>query len=98
MRFRFDDGSAILVREHGSQRKAAWWVLGPADEGPLAALGPEPEDEAFAEILMASDSNRRIHTVLRDQRTLAGLGRGYVDDVLNVVGLSPFTVAPEPVD
>ncbi|HEY4927860.1 MAG TPA: DNA-formamidopyrimidine glycosylase family protein [Acidimicrobiales bacterium] len=91
VRFRFDDGSAILVREHGSQRKAAWWVLGPADEGPLASLGPEPGDEAFAEFLMTSDSNRRIHTVLRDQRTLAGLGRGYVDDVLNAVGLSPFT-------
>ncbi len=91
VRFRFDDGSAILVREHGSQRKAAWWVLGPADEGPLATLGPEPGDEAFAEFLMTSDSNRRIHTVLRDQRTLAGLGRGYVDDVLNAAGLSPFS-------
>jgi formamidopyrimidine-DNA glycosylase len=84
VRFRFDDGSAILVREHGSQRKAAWWVLGPGDDGPLAPLGPEPDEEAFADLLLTSDSNRRIHTVLRDQRTLAGLGRGYVDDVLNV--------------
>jgi formamidopyrimidine-DNA glycosylase len=90
VRFRFDDGSAILVREHGTQRKAAWWVLTPGDDGPLASLGPEPEDEAFAEFLMTSDSTRRIHTLLRDQRLLAGLGRGYVDDVLNVVGLSPF--------
>jgi formamidopyrimidine-DNA glycosylase len=91
LRLRFDDGSAFLVREHGSQRKAGWWVLGPGDEGPLARLGPEPDDEAFAELLLTSDSNRRIHTVLRDQRTLAGLGRGYVDDVLNAVGLSPFS-------
>jgi len=91
VRLHFDDGSAILVREHGTQRKAAWWVLGPGDDGPLAALGPEPDDEAFAQLLMTSDSNRRIHTVLRDQRILAGLGRGYVDDVLNAVGLSPFS-------
>jgi formamidopyrimidine-DNA glycosylase len=91
VRLRFDDGSAILVREHGSQRKAAWWVLGPGDDGPLSSLGPEPDDDAFAELLMTSDSTRRIHTLLRDQRTLAGLGRGYVDDVLNAVGLSPFT-------
>ncbi len=91
LRLRFDDGSAVLVREHGSQRKAGWWVLGPGDDGPLANLGPEPDDEAFAALLLTSDSNRRIHTVLRDQRTLAGLGRGYVDDVLNAVGLSPFT-------
>lgn len=91
VRVRFGDGSAVLVREYGTQRKAAWWVLGAGDDGPLAALGPEPEDEAFAELLATSDSNRRVHTVLRDQRTVAGLGRGYVDDVLNAVGLSPFT-------
>jgi len=91
VRIRFDDGSAILVREHGTQRKAAWWILAPGDDGPLVALGPEPDDEAFVEFLMTDESNRRIHTLLRDQRTLAGLGRGYVDDVLNTVGLSPFT-------
>ena len=90
VRIRFDNGSAILIREHGSQRKAGWWVLGAGDDGPLAVLGPEPDDPAFAEFLMTSDSPRRIHTVLRDQRTLAGVGRGYADDVLNLVGLSPF--------
>ena len=90
VRIHFDNGTAILVREHGTQRKAAWWVLGPGDDGPLASLGPEPDDAAFAEVLSTSDSNRRIHTVLRDQRTVAGLGRGYVDDVLNAVGISPF--------
>jgi formamidopyrimidine-DNA glycosylase len=91
VRLRFDNDSAILVREHGSQRKAGWWVLPPGDDGPLAALGPEPDDDAFEAALMTSDSNRRIHTVLRDQHTVAGVGRGYIDDVLNAVGLSPFT-------
>ena len=90
VRIRFEDGSAVLVREFGSQRKAGWWVLGPGEDGPLASLGPEPDDEGFAEFLTTSDSNRRIHTVLRDQRTVAGIGRGYADDVLNTVGLSPF--------
>jgi formamidopyrimidine-DNA glycosylase len=90
VRVLFDDGSAILVREHGSQRKAGWWVLAAGDDGPLAVLGPEPDDPAFADFLMTSDSTRRIHTVLRDQRSLAGVGRGYADDVLNLVGISPF--------
>ncbi|MGA2836971.1 MAG: DNA-formamidopyrimidine glycosylase family protein [Acidimicrobiales bacterium] len=90
VRMRFDNGSAILVREYGSQRKAAWWLLAAGDDGPLATLGPEPDDPAFAEFLMTGDSTRRIHTLLRDQRTVAGIGRGYADDVLNLVGLSPF--------
>ena len=41
-------GTGILVREYGTQRKAAWWVLAPGDEGPLGDLGPEPGSEAFA--------------------------------------------------
>ena len=90
VRIRFDDGSAVLVREHGTQRKAGWWVLAPGDDGPLAVLGPEPDDAAFAEYLETADSPRRIHTVLRDQRTLAGVGRGYADDALNRAGISPF--------
>ncbi len=90
VRVRFDDGSAVLVREHGSQRRAGWWVLGPGAPGPLASLGPEPDDPAFDAYLRTGDSTRRIHTVLRDQRTLAGVGRGYADDALNRAGLSPF--------
>jgi formamidopyrimidine-DNA glycosylase len=90
VRLGLDNGSALLVREHGSQRKAGWWVLGPGDDGPLAALGPEPDDPAFAEYLLTADSTRRVHTVLRDQRTLAGVGRGYADDALNRAGISPF--------
>jgi formamidopyrimidine-DNA glycosylase len=90
VRIHFDNGSAILVREHGSQRKAGWWVLADGDDGPLAVLGPEPDDPAFSDYLMTSDSNRHIHTLLRDQRTLAGVGRGYADDALNLAVLSPF--------
>jgi formamidopyrimidine-DNA glycosylase len=90
VRMSFDNGSAILIREHGSQRTAGWWVLGAGDDGPLAVLGPEPDDPAFADVLLTDDSTRRIHTVLRDQRTLAGVGRGYADDALNRAGISPF--------
>ena len=44
-RFTFDGeprDRAILIREFGTHRKAAWWVLGADDEGPLEGLGPEP--------------------------------------------------------
>jgi formamidopyrimidine-DNA glycosylase len=89
------DGAAptptgILVREYGTQRKAGWWVLAPDDEGPLATLGPEPDSEEFASLVRTDTSNRRLYTWLRDQRTVAGVGRGYTDDALNRAQLSPF--------
>ncbi len=83
-------GVALLVREHGRERKAGWWVLAPGDDGPLAALGPEAGSQAFAELVMRAAGKERLHTWLRDQRVVAGLGRGHTDDVLNRAGLSPF--------
>jgi formamidopyrimidine-DNA glycosylase len=81
---------AVLVREHGTQRKASWWILAPGDEGPLEGLGPEPDSEAFAELIRTSTSSRRLHTDLRDQRVVAGIGRGWGDDILHRARLSPF--------
>jgi formamidopyrimidine-DNA glycosylase len=65
-------------------------VLGPDDDGPLAGLGPEPGSEAFAEILLTSDSRRRLTTDLRDQHVVSGIGRGWGDDILHRAKLSPF--------
>jgi formamidopyrimidine-DNA glycosylase len=81
---------AVLVREHGTQRKASWWVLAPGDEGPLAGLGPEVGSEAFAEFIRSSDSRRHLTTDLRDQHVVAGIGRGWGDDILHRAKLSPF--------
>jgi formamidopyrimidine-DNA glycosylase len=89
-RWRFSDGRAVLLREHGTERKAGWWVLAPGDDGPLAGLGPEATSDEFAEWVRASDDGRRIHTILRDQRTVAGVGRGYADDILHRAKLSPY--------
>jgi formamidopyrimidine-DNA glycosylase len=90
VRFVFASGAGVLVREHGTQRKAGWWVLAPGDDGPLATLGPEPGDDAFAALVMDDRSTRRLYTWLRDQHVVAGVGRGYTDDALNRAGLSPF--------
>ncbi|MFI5053665.1 MAG: DNA-formamidopyrimidine glycosylase family protein [Acidimicrobiia bacterium] len=91
VRLRFADRPAVLVREYGTERKAAWWVLAPDDDGPLARLGPEPESEAFAALILDGDDRRRVHTLLRDQRTVSGVGRGYADDALWRAQLSPYT-------
>lgn len=90
LRIRFADRPALLVHEYGTERKARWWVLAEGDEGPLAELGPEPGSPEFATIIRTSDDSRRLHTFLRDQRTIAGIGRGYSDDILHRAQLSPF--------
>lgn len=90
VRFVFDRPPAVLVREHGTQRKAGWWVLGPGDDGPLAALGPDPFSDEFAELVSTGDSTRQLNSMLRDQRVVAGIGRGWADDALHRAGLSPF--------
>jgi formamidopyrimidine-DNA glycosylase len=91
LRFSTEPGLVgLLVREHGTERKAGWWVLASGDDGPLEKLGPEPDSEAFAELVTNGDDGRRIHTLLRDQRTVAGVGRGYADDALHRARLSPY--------
>lgn len=89
VRFRFDNGVGVLVKEFGTERKAGWWVLAHGDQGPLDKLGPEPDSDAFATFMTGATDTRRVHTILRDQRTVAGIGRGYADDILHHARLSP---------
>lgn len=90
VRFQFDQRPSILLKEFGTERKAGWWVLAEGDDGPLASLGPEPFSDEFAELVLHGADQRRIHTLLRDQKTVAGIGRGYSDDILHRARLSPY--------
>ena len=90
VRFLFDGRASMLVREFGTERKAGWWTLAEGDDGPLAKLGPEPFSKEFESFVLAGGDVRRIHTILRDQRTVAGIGRGYADDILHAAKLSPY--------
>jgi len=92
-RFIFDGDPrdrAILIREFGTHRKAAWWILAADDDGPLEGLGPEPFTGEFSQLIRTSTSNRRLHSDLRDQRVMSGIGRGWGDDILHRARLSPF--------
>ncbi|HEX5938653.1 MAG TPA: DNA-formamidopyrimidine glycosylase family protein [Actinomycetota bacterium] len=91
-RLRFAGRPALLVKEFGKERKAGIWVLGDGDDGPLAALGPEALSEEAATFFRESTDARRVHTILRDQRTVAGVGRGYSDDTLHHAMLSPYAI------
>jgi formamidopyrimidine-DNA glycosylase len=91
-RFAFQGRPAILVKEFGTQRKAGWWVLAEGDDGPLEGLGPEPFSDEFEAQLMGEESKKRLHSYLRNQRTVAGIGRGYADEILHDARLSPYAV------
>ncbi len=90
VRFRFTDRPSFLIKEFGTERKAGWWVLAPGDDGPLVGLGPDVDSDEFAEWVRTAEDGRRVHTILRDQRTVSGMGRGYTDDALHRAKLSPY--------
>jgi formamidopyrimidine-DNA glycosylase len=89
VRLRFEGRPSVLLKEFGTERKAGWWVLAPGDDGPLAVLGPDPYSDAYADLVLRGRDKRRVHTILRDQRTVAGIGRGYSDDILHRARISP---------
>jgi formamidopyrimidine-DNA glycosylase len=64
--------------------------LAKGDKGPLEGLGPEAGSPEFAELIRTSDSNRRLHSDLRDQHVISGIGRGWGDDILHRAKLSPY--------
>src|ERR1700728_1928676 len=82
----------LRLREFGSKQAAGAKLLPSGaleqDES-IATLGPEawPSPPPLASLL---DAPRPLHTVLRDQHVLAGIGRSWVDEILWEARLSPF--------
>lgn len=89
---RLDDGRELRLREFGT-KQAAWAKLLRAGElegeEALATLGPEawPDPPPLRPLLALA---RPLHTLLRDQRVIAGIGRSWVDEILWEARLSPF--------
>jgi formamidopyrimidine-DNA glycosylase len=82
----------LRVREFGTKQAAWVKVLRAEDvdgDESLAGLGPEawPDPPPLRELL---DAPRPLHTLLRDQQVVTGIGRTWVDEILNVARLSPF--------
>src|SRR5947208_16453518 len=73
----FEGGARLVLTEAGSKKRAGVWLLTPeAAEAELAHLGPEALGlgaDRLEEIL--ADESRRLHSLLRDQRLIAGIGR-----------------------
>jgi formamidopyrimidine-DNA glycosylase len=96
-RLRFTDGAELVLTEAGSKKRAGVWLLTPeAAEAELAHLGPEAlgiGSERLGAILKAE--SRRVHSLLRDQRLIAGIGRAWANEILHHAQLSPFALSTE---
>src|SRR6185437_5028606 len=74
-RLGFTDGAELVLTEAGSKKRAGVWLLTPeAAEAELAHLGPDALGLGAARVgeILAAHS-RRLHSLLRDQRAIAGI-------------------------
>jgi formamidopyrimidine-DNA glycosylase len=96
---RLIDGRELRLREFGTRQRAWAKLLGTeavAGEEMVATLGPEAwPAPPLAEFAAAIDQPRHLHPLLRDQRTIAGVGRSWVDEILWEARLSPFKKGSE---
>jgi len=85
----------LRLREFGT-KQAAWVKLlredALEDEEVLSTLGPEawPNPPCAEHLRALLKAPRPLHTMLRDQRVITGIGRSWVDEILWTAQLSPF--------
>ncbi len=96
-RLEFEGGAQLVLTEAGSKKRAGVWLLTPeAAEQELAHLGPEAlglgPDTLGA---ICAQESRRLHSLLRDQRIIAGIGRAWANEILHHARLSPFALSRE---
>jgi len=94
-RLRFQGGGELVLTEGGPKKRAGVWLVSPeAAAAELEHLGPEALGlgaDRLGEIL--AEQPRRLHSLLRDQRVIAGIGRAWANEILHAAKLSPFAPA-----
>jgi formamidopyrimidine-DNA glycosylase len=96
-KLRFQGGAELALTEAGAKKRAGVWLLTPeAAEAELAHLGPEALGLTAEQVgeICASES-RRLHSLLRDQRAIAGIGRAWANEILHHAKLSPYQLSQE---
>ena len=97
LRIEFQGGSQLLLTEAGAKKRAGVWLLTPEQaDAELEHLGPEAYGigaERLAEI--CAGESRRLHSLLRDQKVIAGIGRAWANEILHRAELSPYALTKE---
>src|SRR5215211_6071491 len=93
----FEGGARLVLTEAGSKKRAGVWLLSPeAADAELAHLGPEALGLGADRLeAICADESRRLHSLLRDQRVIAGIGRAWANEILHHARLSPFALSRE---
>lgn len=87
-------GPALLLTEQGTERRAGVWcvrTVSALTDPPLSKLGPEAMDlDPAALKRQFAEHPMRLHGFLRDQRSIAGLGRMLANEICHRAKISPF--------
>jgi formamidopyrimidine-DNA glycosylase len=93
----FVGGSKLILTENAKKKRAGVWLLRPEQvEEEVGHLGPEAlglEAAELGEILRRE--SRRLHSMLRDQRVIAGIGRAWANEILHAAKLSPYALSTD---
>jgi formamidopyrimidine-DNA glycosylase len=93
---RFADDGELVVSERVTRKSVRVRLLPAAElEEEFTRLGPEPLEPAFDEAALEQALARggQLHTLLRDQRAVLGIGRAYANEILHAARLAPFASA-----
>ncbi len=93
---RFEDEGELVVSERITRKSVRVRLLRPRPRSrrtsPLRPGAARPTfDDAALEIVLARGG--QLHTLLRDQHALVGIGRAYANEILHAAQLAPFTPA-----
>jgi formamidopyrimidine-DNA glycosylase len=96
-RLEFAGGAQLILMENARKKRAGVWLLTPeAAEAELEHLGPEALGlgaERLGEILRGE--SRRLHSLLRNQHVIAGIGRAWANEILHAAKLSPYALSSD---
>jgi formamidopyrimidine-DNA glycosylase len=93
----FEGGSKLILTENAKKKRAGVWLLTPEQATQeVEHLGPEALGLTAQELgeILKGDS-RRLHSLLRDQRAVAGIGRAWANEILHAAKLSPYQLSTD---
>jgi formamidopyrimidine-DNA glycosylase len=92
-RWTFEDGTALLLTEPGTEHRAGVWVVAgdPLGQVPINEIAPEATSLSPADLHeLFGAHGMRLHGFLRDQQILSGLGRRLSNEICHKAKMSPF--------